>query len=134
MENKFMKKIVFLMMLFGLMIILPDSISAQNVCSKNLGGTKVNLEIANATGKPFVVNFVDENCREGRSNQQIEPDGIFRGSSYNGHAYRVREVGTNRLLREIVADPSNSVTIVYTAPSDADIKQQSAPSNTKLRE
>jgi len=127
--KKSMKKLMFLMMLFGLIIVVSDSVSAQNVCSKEVDGRKVNLEIANATGKAFVVNFVDHNCREGHSNQKIEPNEIFKGSSHNGHAYRVREIGTNRLLQEIVANPANPVTIVYAPPSDSGSTQKTAPSN-----
>lgn len=101
-----------------------------NACSKNLDGRQVNIEVANVTGKAFTVNWVDPNCKETTSNQVVQPNEIFKGTSYNGHAFRVREVGTNKLVQEIVANPSEPITIVYGPVSDDEVKQRTAPANS----
>lgn len=102
-----MKKLMFLMMLFGLMTIITDSASAQNACSKEVDGRKVNFKVVNNSDKPLVVNWVDHKCKEGSSNNKIAPGGSTDIFGHNGHVFRVREVGTNKLLKEIVAAPSN---------------------------
>lgn len=109
-----MKKLMLLIMLFILTVVVADRVSAQNTCSKKSDGKQVKVEFANATGKPFTINPVDEKCREQTSNKQISPDEIFYGVSHNGSVFRVREVGTNRLLQEIVIDRSKPVMIVQT--------------------
>ncbi len=101
-------------MLFGLMIIITDSASAQNLCSKNLDGKQVYIEIANVTDNAFTVNLVDKNCKESSANQQVAPGGIFSQILTNGDALRVREAGTNKLLQEIVVDPSKVITLIET--------------------
>ena len=102
-----MKKFMFLVMLFGLMSILSDNASAQmNVCTKHLGDKQIKFEILNATEKSITVTYVDEKCSEGRSNQQTQPGGKFTATGYEGHAFRVREVGTNKLLDVVVVSPS----------------------------
>ena len=98
---------MFLVMLFGLTIIIIDNASAQNACSKELDGRKVNFKVVNNSDKPLVVNFVDHKCKEGSSNNQVAPGGSTDIFGYNGHVFRVREVGTNKLLKEIVAAPTN---------------------------
>ncbi len=97
-------------------VISAPNAAQQNVCSKNIDGKEVNLKVVNKTNKPFTVNWVDPDCKEGKSDQQVAPGATFEGISYNGHAFRVREVGTNRLLQVIVANPSNPVTIVNAPP------------------
>ena len=114
-----MKKLTSLMLLLGLMLAATFTVSAQNVCSKNIDGKEVNLKVVNKTNKPFTVNWVDPDCKEGKSDQQVAPGETFEGISYNGHAFRVREVGTNKLLQVIVANPSNPVTIVNAPPGAA---------------
>ncbi|MGE0127928.1 MAG: hypothetical protein AB7U82_07605 [Blastocatellales bacterium] len=120
-----MKKINALM-LSGLIIVATDSISAQNACSKEVDGRKVNFEIVNKTDKPFIVNFVDHKCKEGRSNQQVAPGGTFKGMGYNGHVFRVREVGANKLLREFVANPTNPSRIII-GSATSNVANPSAP-------
>ncbi|MBL8203001.1 MAG: hypothetical protein JNM09_02135 [Blastocatellia bacterium] len=100
-------------------VISVPNAAQQNVCSKDIDGKEVNLKIVNKTNKPFTVNWVDPNCQEGKSDQQVAPGETFEGISYNGHAFRVREVGTNKLLQVIVANPSKPVTIVNAPPSTA---------------
>lgn len=112
-EIKTMKKLMFLVMFFGLMSILSDNASAQmNVCSKNLGNKQIKFEVLNATEKPITVTFVDEKCSEGRSNQQTQPGEKFTATGYEGHAFRVREVGTNKLLETVVVSPAKTFTKV----------------------
>ena len=107
-----MKKLASVMMLLGLMIAAANSLSAQNTCSKDVDGKKVNFKVVNNTNKPLVVNFVDHKCKEGSSNQPIASGATTDIFGYNGHVFRVREVGTNKLLKEIVANPSNPSQIV----------------------
>ncbi len=68
-----MKKLASVMMLLGLMIAAANSLSAQNTCSKDVDGKKVNFKVVNNTNKPLVVNFVDHKCKEGSSNQPTAP-------------------------------------------------------------
>ncbi|MEP7336545.1 MAG: hypothetical protein ABI977_02175 [Acidobacteriota bacterium] len=48
---------------------------------KRSGRQKVKLDVVNRMDKPFTVNFVDNNCKEGRSNQQVAPGTTFNGSA-----------------------------------------------------
>lgn len=116
-----MKPIFLVLSIVALAFVISSAPKAaqQNVCSKNLDGKEVNLKVVNKTNKPFTVNWVDPDCKEGKSDQVIAPGATFEGISYNGHAFRVREVGTNRLLQVIVANPSNPVTIVNAPASNA---------------
>lgn len=102
-----MQKLTSLMIFLGLLLVTASNISAQNACSKEVDGKKVNFKVVNKTDKPLVVNFVDHQCKEGRSNKPVAAGGTTDIFGYNGHVFRVREVGSNRLLREIVANPSN---------------------------
>ena len=90
---------------------------AQETCSKQVDDKKVEIKVINKTDKPFTVNWVDHECKEGKSDQEVAPGETFEGISYNGHVFRVREVGTNKLLQEIVIDSSNPVTTVSAPPS-----------------
>lgn len=101
-----------LAILFLAFVSFGSSVMAQKVCTKQVDDTAVKITIMNATEKPFTVNYVDENCRESPSDEKIEPGRAFTGDTHNGHAFRVREAGTNKLLQEVVADPSNTTTIV----------------------
>lgn len=105
-----------LMLLLGLMLAATFTVSAQNACSKQVDDKEVAIKVINKTNKPFTVNWVDHECKEGKSDQEVAPGETFEGISYSGHAFRVREVGTNKLLREIVINSANPVTTV-TAPS-----------------
>lgn len=127
-----MKKLMFLMMLFGLMIIITDSASAQNACSKEVDGRKVNFKVVNNSDKPLVVNFVDHQCKEGSSNNKIAPGGSTDISGYNGHVFRVREVGTNKLLKEIAAAPTNPNQFTIGSASSNAVKSNS-PTNVNTK-
>ena len=122
-----MKKLTPVMMLLGLMIV-TGNVSAQNACSKEVDGKKVDFKVVNNTSKPFVVNFVDHKCKEGSSNRQIAAGGTTDIFGYNGHVFRVREVGTNNLLKEIVANPSNPAQIIIgsATPNNATAKGPAA--------
>ena len=110
------------MMLFGLITIITDRASAQNACSKEVDGKKVNFKVVNNSDKPFVVNWVDHQCKEGSSNRHIAPGGSNDIFGINGHVYRVREVGTNNLLEEIVAAPTNPSQIIIGAVASNNVK------------
>ena len=116
-----MKPVFLVLSIVALAFVISSAPKAaqQNVCSKNIDGKEVNLKVVNKTNKPFTVNWVDPDCKEGKSDQQVAPGATFEGISYNGHAFRVREVGTNRLLQVIVANPSKPVTIVNAPASPA---------------
>lgn len=130
-----MKKIGFLMVLFGLMFIAADSASAQNTCSKDLDGKQVYIEIANITNKAFAVNLVDKNCKELPSNQQVPPGEIFSQILTNGDAFRVREAGTNKLLQEIVVNPSKPIIFIETdlAGSNSSVRYLDSDNDFKKR-
>ncbi|MDX2042087.1 MAG: hypothetical protein SF097_12605 [Acidobacteriota bacterium] len=106
-----------LMLLLGLMLASTFSVSAQNACSKQVDDKEVAIKVINKTDKPFTVNWVDYECKEGKSDQEVAPGETFEGISYNGHAFRVREVGSNKLLQEIVINSSKPVTTVSAPPS-----------------
>lgn len=121
-----MKKQSSLLMLLGLMLAATFTVSAQNVCSKQVDDKEVAIKVINKTDKPFTVNWVDHECKESQSDQEVAPGETFEGISYNGHAFRVREIGSNKLLQVIVVNPSKPVTTVN-APTNAAVKQPSAP-------
>ncbi len=106
-----------LMLLLGLMLAATFTVSAQNACSKQVDDKEVQIKVINKTDKPFTVNWVDYECKEGKSDQEVAPGETFEGISYNGHAFRVREVGSNKLLQEIVISSSKPVTTV-SAPAN----------------
>ena len=108
-------------------VINAPNAAQQNVCSKDIDGKEVNIKVVNKTNKPFTVNWVDQQCKEGKPDQQVAPGETFEGISYNGHAFRVREVGTNRLLQVIVVNPSKPLTIVNAPPAAAAGGQRPAP-------
>ena len=99
------------------MLAATFTVSAQNACSKQVDDKEVAIKVINKTDKPFTVNWVDHECKEGKSDQEVAPGETFEGISYNGHAFRVREVGSNKLLQEIVINSSNPVTTVSAPPS-----------------
>ena len=106
-----MRKLM-LAIIFLTCALVGSSVMAQKVCTKQVDDTAVKITIMNATEKPFTVNYVDENCKESTSDEKIVPGRSYTGDTYNGHAFRVREDGTNKLLQEVVANPSNTTTIV----------------------
>lgn len=106
-----------LMLLSGLMLAATFTASAQNACSKHVDDKEVEIKVINKTGKPMTVNWVDFECKEEKLDQQVAPDETFAGLSGNGHVFRVREVGTNKLLQEIVVNSSKPVTTV-SAPAN----------------
>lgn len=115
-EKNYMKKLVFLTMLFGVMIVATGSVSAQNVCSKDMDGKEIKIEVANATRTPFTINWVDQNCKEHPSNDRIPNSGdniIYKDTSYGGYVFRIREVGTKKLIQTLVVDPSKEIAIIY---------------------
>ncbi len=130
-ENKIMKKLMFLMMLFGLMIFITDGVSAQNTCSKKSDGKQVNVEFANATGKPFTIHPVDQNCKESKSIQQLPPSQIYKSTSFSGYVFRIREVGTNRLLQEVVVNPALPNMLIQTDLDDSDARTIYIPADDK---
>lgn len=96
----------------ALILIASAAASAQNICTKQVDDTAVKLNIRNATEKSITVNYVDESCKESASDDKIEPGRAFEGDTTNGHAYRVREADSNKLLQTVVADSSNTTVTV----------------------
>lgn len=94
------------------LVFTASTAMAQSVCTKPIDETAVKLIVRNATEKPFTVNHVDENCKESASGEKTEPGRQFTGDTTNGHAFRVREAGTNKLLQEVVAKPDSSTVTV----------------------
>ena len=116
MKNKKLNLIIWVMMA---LVLTASAAMAQNICTKQVDDTQVKLYIRNATEKSITVNYVDESCKESASDDKIEPGRAFEGDTTNGHAYRVREADSNKLLQTVVADPSNTtVTIGIIKNSD----------------
>ncbi len=116
-----MKKLMFLMILFSLMLIVTDKASAQNLCSKKSDGKQIYVEVANMTNNAFTVNLVDENCKEVSSNQQVPSREIFSQILTNGQAFRVREDGTNKVLHQFVVNPEKPIIFIETDPAGSKI-------------
>ncbi|MBL8206434.1 MAG: CAP domain-containing protein [Blastocatellia bacterium] len=93
-------------------VFAASSAAAQNVCTKQVDDTAVKLYIRNATAKAFTVHYVDDKCKESLSDEKIEPGRAFSGDTHNGHAFRVREDGTNKLLQAVVANPDHSTVTI----------------------
>ena len=62
---------------------------------------KVEIKVINKTDKPFTVNWVDHECKEGKSDHEVAPGETFEGISYNGHVFRVREAVTTTCFRKL---------------------------------
>lgn len=121
-EKNYLKKLMFLTMLFGLMFITTETVSAQNSCSKKSDGKQIDLMVGNATGKPFTLNLVDQKCKEIPSKQQVPKDDLFHFTSYNDAVFRVREVGTNKLLGEIIVNPAKPEMLIQTDLEDTNAR------------
>lgn len=100
--------------MMALLLVAAIPAAAQKVCTKQVDDTAVKLHVRNATEKPFTVNYVDDKCKESPSDDKIEPGRAFTGDTVNGHAFRVREDGTNKLLQEVVASADNSTVTIGT--------------------
>ena len=109
-----MKKLMFLMMLLVMTVVAADRTSAQNVCSKKSDGKQVYIEVANMTNKAFTVNLVDEKCKEISFTQETPLAEIFSKILTNGQAFRVREVGTNKILHQFVVNPEKPLMFIET--------------------
>ncbi len=107
-----MKKLNSIVLAAIALVLGASSSSAQNVCTKQVDDTQVKIYVRNATEKAFTVNYVDDKCKESPSDEKIEPGRAFAGDTVNGHAFRVREVGTKKLLQEVVASPDNSTVTI----------------------
>lgn len=105
--------------MFGLIVFVTENISAQNLCSKNSDGNQIDLMVSNATGKAFTLNPVDEDCQETNSAKQISPNEMFQFTSHKDAVLRVREVGSGRLLGEILVNPEKPEMIVQTDLDDS---------------
>lgn len=91
--------------------VASASAAAQNLCSKQ-DGQSMKIYIRNATDKTFTVNYVDGKCKESPSDEKIEPGRAFSGDVTGGEVFRVREAGTNNLIKEVVADSENTTTTI----------------------
>ncbi len=90
------------------------SVSAQNACSQDLGRDLITMSVVNRTNRPIIVNWVDRLCKEQSSADRTAASKTFFGDTYHGHVFRVREAGSNKLLKEFVVSP-NSKTIMVTS-------------------
>ena len=120
MKNKNLNLIIWMMT--ALVFVSFSAAMAQNICTKQTDDIQVKLYIRNATEKSFTVHYVDENCKESASDEKIEPGRAFSGDATNGDAFRVREDGSNKLLKEVVAKPSNS-TVTVGNISNSDVRE-----------
>ena len=126
------KKLNLIMWTMALILIASAAASAQNICTKQVDDTAVKLNIRNATEKSIIVNYVDESCKESASDDKIEPGRAFEGDTTNGHAYRVREADSNKLLQTVVADPSNT-TITIGVIKNSDPRQSFIQTLNQIR-
>lgn len=120
MKNKNLNLIIWMMTV--LILTASTAATAQNICTKQTDDRQVKLYIRNATEKAFTVHYVDENCKESASDEQIEPGRAFSDDTGNGSAFRVREVSSNKLLKEVVAKPDNS-TVTIGSISNSDVRE-----------
>lgn len=97
----------------------PRPTPTQGPCSKGPNAKEIKLSVGNATGKAFTVNPVNEQCQEIASKQEIPPGEMFHFTSYKDAVFRVREVGTNKLLGEIKVNPAKPEMLVQTDLDDS---------------
>jgi len=96
------------------------SVSAQNACSQDLGRDLITMSVVNQTNSPIIVNWVDRQCKEQNSPDRTAASKTFFGGTYHGHVFRVREAGTNKLLKEFVVSPNEkTITISSLAAAPA---------------
>lgn len=128
-QGEYMKLIQTIAMMF---LLMGAAVMGQNVCTKQVGNTEVKLAIRNATDKAFTVNYVDDKCKESPSDEKIEPGRSFKGDATQGDAFRVREAGSNKLLQEVVADPSNT-TVTIGVINNSDPRQSFIQTLNQIR-
>jgi uncharacterized protein YkwD len=108
-----MKPIFLVLSIVAITVAISSPNAAQpNVCSKQVDDKQIQIKVVNKTDKPFTVNWVDHECKESKSNEVVAPGQTWDQISYKSHAFRVREVGSNKLLKEIVASPSTQKTVI----------------------
>jgi uncharacterized protein YkwD len=83
----------------------------QDVCTKQTGES-MKIHVRNGSDKAITVNYVDENCKESKSDERIEPGRAFSGDVTSGDAFRVREADSNNLIQTVVANPSKTSTSI----------------------
>jgi hypothetical protein len=118
-----MKKRMFLGLFFGLLTVFVVGSSAQNpafpgkFCSKDTDYREVKVRVFNKTQSTIHLNWVSYestptrtetySCVENTAQPTVEisPGDSFELNGTNGTAYRVREKGTNKVLREFYMVP-----------------------------
>ena len=115
--------IIFAMAL-GVMLVVSSSGFAQNpansgqLCSKDMPGrSNVSVKLVNSTKSTINVHFVNyDNCQEFLDMPLFtaKPGQTLNITGQHGVAYRVREAGTKKLLKEIMLVP-NMPQIIITA-------------------
>lgn len=87
------------------------STMGQAVCTKQTGES-MKIHVRNGSDKAITVNYVDENCKESKSDERIEPGRAFSGDVTSGDAFRVREADSNNLIQTVVANPAKTSTSI----------------------
>ena len=90
----------------------PSVVATPNLRSV-LGTTAVNVTFENPTARAVRVYWVDYEGRE-IFYQELAPRTSYEQATYATHPWRVREVGTNTLVREFIANATP--TRVRTSP------------------
>ncbi len=93
--------------------------ASNEVCSKKSDGQQVKVAVGNSTGKGFTINLVSQQCQETVLSKEIPPTDLYEFQTYKGAVFRVREVGSNRLLGEIIVNPARPDIIVQTDHDDS---------------
>ncbi len=85
-------------------VLLDQSLARAEtkVCTKQTDSNPIEIEVRNASDSPIKVNWVSADCQETPNNNQVEPGRAFKGKTYLGHAFRIRNAKTGGLLQEIV--------------------------------
>lgn len=109
-----MKKLVFLAMLFGAIIITANSVSAQSICSNKSDGRQIYVEIANLTNNAFSVNLVNEKCEETPAVQEVPVMEIFSRILTNGQSFYIRKTGSGEILHQSFVNPAKPILFVET--------------------
>jgi hypothetical protein len=77
------------------------------VCSPQTN-EPVNIKWTNKTGKPIRINWIKFDCTEESNPRLIQPGGVYDGSSFAGHIFRVRDDKTKENLGLIYVTSTNA--------------------------
>ena len=120
--EKIIRKLMFVVMMFALMIFATDRALAQNAASKKSDDQQVYVEIANMTDKAFTVSVVYAKINEIPAVQETPAGEIFEKIVSTGQAFRVRQAGSNKMIHQFVLNAAKPIIFIETDGDGSNLK------------